>query len=202
MRHLAALAVLIVTLLAVPTAAMASTAGSGPLNGNPVAVSIACPPPLLLFHNHARVQFIRLKRLPRGKHLRIGIVCPRPPFLKGCGLRLPFSAVASASGGNVTVVFGPAQAPAGKFRCPRPPFAAGCRPRPLVFDVASGSSNLTEVSGPTLAPAEEFFYDGSIYTIMTVNPGADSFTVFHDNVLFTNSGPAITNGRGILLCSG
>jgi hypothetical protein len=84
--------------------------------------------------------------------------------------------------------------------CP-PPFPAGCRLRPLVFDAASGSSTLTEVSGPTLAPAEEFFYAGSIYTINTVNPGADSFTVFHDNFLFTNSGPAITNGHGIMLCS-
>jgi hypothetical protein len=84
--------------------------------------------------------------------------------------------------------------------CPAP-FPNGCRLRPLVFDAASGSSTLTEVSGPTLAPAEEFFYAGSIYTINTVNPGADSFTVFRNNFLFTNSGPAITNGHGILLCS-
>jgi len=89
------------------------------------------------------------------------------------------------------------------INCSRLPFPPGCqlRPRPLVFDVASGSSTLTEVSGPTLAPAEEFFYAGGIYTIMTVNPGADSFTVFHNNFLFVNSGPAITNGHGILLCS-
>jgi hypothetical protein len=202
MRHLAALAVLSVTLLAVPTAAMASsTAGSGPLNGHPGPVGIACPPPFPFVHKHAKVQFIRLKPLPHGKHVRIRIICPRPPFLKGCRLRLPFFAVASASG-NLTVVPGSTPAPAGRFRCPGPPFPPGCRLQPLVFDVASGSSNLTEVSGPTLAPAEEFFYDGGIYTIMTVNPGADSFTVFHDNVLFTNSGPAITDGHGILLCSG
>jgi DNA-binding beta-propeller fold protein YncE len=77
----------------------------------------------------------------------------------------------------------------------------GCPPPVLAFDVASGSSTLTEVSGPTLAPSEEFSYDGGIYTIMSVDPGANSFTVFRNNFLFVNSGPPITNGHGILLCS-
>lgn len=88
--------------------------------------------------------------------------------------------------------------------CSRPAFPPGpkaCRLQPLVFDVASGSSTLTEVSGPTLSPVQEFLYDGNIYTIMSVNPGADSFTVFLNNSLFTNSGAAITNGHGSLLCS-
>jgi hypothetical protein len=144
---------LLASLLAVPTAAMASTAGSGP-----GTVNIGCPPP-----RHGKpVKVLRLR-----KH--------RP--------------------------FKPGRPVAVLINCKLPPPAVGCRLRPLVFDVASGSSTLTEVSGPTLAPAEEFFYAGSIYTINTVNPGADSFTVFHDNFLFVNSGSAITNGHGILLCS-
>ncbi len=35
---------------------------------------------------------------------------------------------------------------------------------------------------------------------MSVNPGADSFTVFLDNHLFVNQGAAITNGVGFLAC--
>jgi hypothetical protein len=159
-KRLAALGSLIVallgSLLAVPTAAMASTAGSGPVT---VAVGIGCPPP------HGKPVKVKVKALRRRKHrpgkpIRVAVKCNKLP-----------------------------------------PPATGCRLRPLVFDVASGSSTLTEVSGPTLAPVEEFLYDGGIYTINTVNPGADSFTVFHDNFLFVNSGPAITNGHGILLCS-
>jgi hypothetical protein len=158
-KRLAALASLIVallgSLLAVPTAAMAGTAGSGP-----VTVKIGCPPRLYGKPVKVKIKALRLRRHRHGKPIQIAISC-------------------------------------GKL----PPFGMGCRPQPLVFDMASGSKTLTEVSGPTLAPVEEFFYAGGIYTIMTVNPGADSFTVFHDNFLFVNSGPAITNGRGILLCS-
>jgi hypothetical protein len=66
--------------------------------------------------------------------------------------------------------------------------------------VAAGSSTLTEVSGPTLAPVQEFSYDGHTYTIMSVNPGADSFTVFLDGWLFVNKSPAITNATGYMVC--
>ena len=77
----------------------------------------------------------------------------------------------------------------------------GCPPAPLRFDMASGSSTMTEVSGPVLAPPEQFAYDGQIYTIMSVNPGADSFTVFLNGImLFTNHGAAIANGTGFMPC--
>jgi hypothetical protein len=66
--------------------------------------------------------------------------------------------------------------------------------------MAAGSSALTEVSGPTLAPAQEFTYDGDTYTIMSINPGADSFTVFKDGFLFVNKGDAITGGTGVMCC--
>jgi hypothetical protein len=78
----------------------------------------------------------------------------------------------------------------------------GCPPAPLRFDMASGSSTMTEVSGPVLAPPEQFAYDGQIYTIMSVNPGAGSFTVFRDNFLFVNNGPAITGATGFLMPNG
>jgi hypothetical protein len=76
-----------------------------------------------------------------------------------------------------------------------------CRPEVLRFDMAAGSSTLTEVSGPILAPAQEFSYDGDTYTIMSVNPGADSFTVFKDGFLFVNKGTAITGGTGFMICA-
>jgi hypothetical protein len=81
------------------------------------------------------------------------------------------------------------------------PFPRGCLPRALTFDMAPGSSTLTEVSGPVLAPPEEFSYHGQIYTIMTVNPGAGSFTVFRDGMLFVNHGPAITRATGFMVCT-
>ncbi len=85
---------------------------------------------------------------------------------------------------------------------PAKPLPKGCQPGKLVFDMAAGSSTLTEVSGPVLAPAQEFSYDGSSYTIMSVNPGADSFTVFKDGWLFVNHDAAITDGVALMGCSG
>ena len=82
------------------------------------------------------------------------------------------------------------------------PAPRSCRPQLMRFDMAAGSSTLTEVSGPMLTPPEQFSYDGSTYTIMSVNPGADSFKVFVNNVLFVNNGPAITDGIALMSCSG
>ena len=81
------------------------------------------------------------------------------------------------------------------------PVPRGCLPRVLRFDMAAGGSTLTEVSGPTLAPAQEFSYDGSTYTIMSVNPGANGFTVFRDGHLFVNSGAAITGATALICCT-
>jgi hypothetical protein len=81
------------------------------------------------------------------------------------------------------------------------PFPKGCPPLALTFDMAPGSSTLTEVSGPVLAPPEEFSYHGQIYTIMSVNPGAGSFTVFRDGFLFVNHGPAITRALAFMVCT-
>lgn len=84
---------------------------------------------------------------------------------------------------------------------PAKPLPRTCRPGLLRFDLATGSSTLTEVSGPILAPTQEFTYRGDTYTIMSVNPGADSFTVFKDGFLFVNKGTAITDGTGFMICS-
>jgi hypothetical protein len=92
-----------------------------------------------------------------------------------------------------------------RVACPpipaKPKPVQSCRPEVLRFDMAAGSSTLTEVSGPTLAPTQEFTYDGGTYTIMSVNPGADSFTVFKDGFLFVNKGDAITGGTGVMCCT-
>ena len=79
-----------------------------------------------------------------------------------------------------------------------PPFCGGT----FTFDIASGSSTFTEVSGPTLAAPEEFAYDGNTYTIWTVNPGADSFTASVNGSQYVDDGPSITGGTADLLCSG
>ncbi len=178
-KRLAAIASLIValigTLLAVPTAAMASTTGSGQGPGpgpgpgygfgpGPFPISLLCPPP-----NGRPIKVRALRHLLKFKNH------PRRP------IQISISVKCS---GAVSV----------------PVQVQSCRPRPLVFDATANSSSLTEVSGPTLVPTDEFTYQGSIYTIMSVNPGADSFTTFLDNSLFV-SGATITNGKAILLCS-
>jgi hypothetical protein len=76
-----------------------------------------------------------------------------------------------------------------------------CPPRALTFDLAPGSSTLTEVFGPVPAPPEEFRYHGQTYTIMTVNPGAGGFTVFRGGMLFVNHGPAITRATVFMICT-
>ncbi len=77
-----------------------------------------------------------------------------------------------------------------------------CGAGTFTFDLASGSSTFTEVSGPQLAAPQEFTYDGNTYTIWTVNPGADSFTAALNGTLFVNEGSSITDGSASLLCSG
>jgi hypothetical protein len=83
---------------------------------------------------------------------------------------------------------------------PAKPHPVGCATQQVVFSVAAGSSTLTEVSGPVLSPAQAFSYDGSTYTITSVNPGAGRFAVVKDGWLFHNQGTAITDGVGQMSC--
>ncbi len=175
MKRFAVLAALMVALLAIPAAAMASSGGGsgGPGYGPPVVAHAVCPFPLRLGKGHPKQIAIR------GRVVRFRAKLPPKALLK---------LLRHGKKGRVEIVC--------KFR-PGPPFCLG----PILrFDVASGSSTLTEVSGPTLWPTQTFVYRGSTYTIMSVNPGADSFTVFVNNFLFVNHGAAITNGVGFMSC--
>jgi hypothetical protein len=87
---------------------------------------------------------------------------------------------------------------------PFPPPSQNCPSgygQSFTFDVASGSSTAYEVSGPTLAAGEEFTYDGGTYTIWSVNPGANSFTMSLGASLYVNEGASITGAYGQLICS-
>jgi hypothetical protein len=179
-KRLIALASMVVallgTLLVAPTAAMASTAGSGPGSGPGSGQGFGPGP------GPGPITIVCPPPLLRGKPIKVRAL--RRLLRKHPGRPIQINISIKCS----RVVFRPF------------PVTQACRLRPLVFDATSGSSTLTEVSGPTLAPAQEFMYAGNIYTIMTVDPGADSFTAFLDNVLFV-SGSTITNGHGTLLCS-
>jgi hypothetical protein len=180
-----ALAAMTVIVLGTPAIALASSIGSGPGAGQPVQVPLACPRPPLGRPPHVKLlppRFLHLK--PPGRGVRIRLLCRLP---KGCpppvAVRLVCRPGKGCPPASLSLV------------CPVP---KACPPAALKFDMASDSSTLTEVSGPVLAPPEQFQYDGQTYTIMTVNPGAGSFTVFRDNVLFVNNGPAITNAVGYM----
>jgi hypothetical protein len=173
MKRIAALAALVITLLAVPAAtAMAGPSGSGSGYGQPPRlVQVACLSPYQL----------------RKGHVTVKVYAQFQAYAKAYRL-------AHRHGKPVPI----------RLICPRisaKPLPKGCRPQILRFDMAAGSSTLTEVSGPILAPPMEFGYDGNTYTIMSVNPGADSFTVFLNGWRFVNHGAAITDATGYLTCT-
>ena len=168
MKRIAALAAVIIGLLAIPTAAMASTGSSGgPGSGSGYGTTVQLQPGECrvgfhrVHHHHAKRYF---EWWQNGREYTT-VYCPFPKEI------------------------------------PLPP-PDRCRLQTLTFSVAAHSSALTEVSGPQLYPAEQFIYDGNTYTIMSVNPGADQFTAFVNNLLFTNnSGAAITNATGAIACT-
>ena len=175
MKRIAALAALVITMLAVPAAAaMASTSGSGPGYGqSPRLVQVACLPLPRPFHQG---------------HVNFKITVKDRAFLKAF-------LKAHRHGKPVRL----------RIICPNipaKPFTKVCGPQALRFDMAAGSSTLTEVSGPVLAPPQEFSRDGNTYTIVNVNRGAGRFTVFRNGRLFVNHGAAITDGIGLMGCAG
>ncbi len=175
MKRIAAMAALVITMLAVPAAAaMASTASPGTASsasGQPGPGGPGRPGP-----GYGRPGPAQLVCPPAYRKTRVRVFRLRHRHGKPVQVR-------------VVCPFIPAR-----------PVPKACRPALLRFDVATGSSTLTEVSGPILAPTQEFRYDGATYTIMTVNPGADSFTVFRDGFLFVNKGAAIAGGTGLMSC--
>jgi len=158
MKRIAALSAVIIGLLAIPTAALASTTSTT----SPRSAQPRCTVVLQRVHHHPH-PYIKARRHLRGHRT---LVCPFPRQVP-----LP-------------------------QHCPLPQYFPA---RTVTFGVAAGSSVMTEVSGPQLSPTEEFVYDGTTYTVMTVNPGAGQFTAFANNHLFT-SPAAITRARGTLIC--
>lgn len=168
MKRIAALAATIIGLLAIPTAAMASTVGSGDSgssSGTTLEAHLQPDECYVVWYkvdHHAKKYFYWWQN----GHEYTAPFCPFPE----------------------------------QFPLPRPKV---CEKQLLTFSVAAGSHVLTEVSGPELWPTEQFIYNGNVYTIMSINPGADQFTAFVNNFLFTNdSGAAITDAVGVIVtCS-
>jgi hypothetical protein len=176
MKRMAALAALLLALLAIPTAALASSGSGGSGYAPPRTIHAVCPVPFRPLKGHHKGQIVIKGTIRVNGKLPPRVILRLLRHGKGKKER-------------VSIVC--------KFP-PGPPF---CRGPILRFDMASGSSTLTEVSGPVLSPAETFVYRGNTYTIMSVNPGADSFTVFLNGIsLFTNQGAPITNGIGFMAC--
>jgi hypothetical protein len=160
MKRIAALAAVMFGLLAIPTAAMASTSSSG-------GSGWSGPQPYSCYYGFHRVHHGYQRYFEWWRHGREyrTFACPYPK-------QIPL---------------------------PQPPPNL-CQGQTLSFSVAAGSSEMTEVSGPQLSPAEQFSYDGSTYTVMTVNPGAGQFTAFVNNSLFTNGGATITDATAVMAC--
>jgi hypothetical protein len=166
MKRIAALAAVMFGLLAIPTAAMASTGSSGGYGPGGYGTTSSVQPYTCYygFHrvHHGYQRYFDWWR--HGREFR-AVTCPFPT------------------------------------QVPLPqPLPNQCQSQTLTFSVAAGSSELTEVSGPQLSAAEQFTYDGSTYTVMSVNAGAAQFTAFVNNALFTNGGATITDATGVMCC--
>jgi hypothetical protein len=163
MKRIAALGAVTFGLLAIPTAAMASTAssgGSGFDHGTTVSVqSQAC------YYGYHRAHHHHNRYYEWWRHDReyTAVTCPFPRQIP-----VPDQSVS---------------------------------PQTLTFSVGANSSEMTEVSGPQLYPAEEFAYGGNTYTVTTVNSGSDQFTASVNKVPFINNGAAITNATGAVVSS-
>ena len=172
MKRIAAMAALVITVLAVPaTAAMASTGGPG--GGGSGAGGPGA----------------RLRQA--GAHP--GGVPPSAP--QGPFLDVPAAPPArQARAGSRRLPVHPGQAGPGQAGPALPAGGAEVRHGRREQHAHRGP-------GPDPGPAQELSYDGDTYTIMSVNPGADSFTVFKDGFLFVNKETAITGGTGVMCCT-
>lgn len=191
MKRIVALAALMIAMLAIPTAAMAGTTGSPPGSGT---VSVAVngpgqPPPGVVVAAGAACRL----GLLHGKHPRIQISLNGRVKVKGVPVNIAQLFKRGKHGKPVSI----------RVFCARRPLKAKPQPclgQAITFSGTAGSSALTEVSGPTLTPPEQFTYDGNTYTIMSINPGAGTFTVFLNNYLF-KPGADITTATGYLTCA-
>jgi hypothetical protein len=177
MKRIAALAAVVIGLLAIPTTAMASTVGSGG-SGSTYGSGYGTPgwvQPGACYYGFDRGHHHHNRYFDwwlKGREFTGGY-CPFPQQFPLPGQQQPQ---------------------------PQPQPQPCYSSQTLTFSVAAGSSVMTEVSGPQLTPTEEFVYDNNTYTIMSVDPGADQFTAFVNNVLFVNNGAAIYGAAGALVC--
>jgi hypothetical protein len=166
MKRIAPLAATVIGVLAIPTAAMASTGSSGD-SGSGYGYGTTLPlQPKECYVQYHRVHHHSQKYFDWWKDDReyMTVYCPFPREI------------------------------------PLPP-PDQCGEETVTFSVAADSSAMTEVSGPQLSEGEQFVYDGNTYVVISINPGADQFTAFVNNGLFTNGSTAITNATGVIICA-
>jgi hypothetical protein len=77
------------------------------------------------------------------------------------------------------------------------PVGRFCRVQTVVFDMAAGSSVVTEVHGVRVHHGERLLFQGQLYTVSSV--WGNHFDVDHQGRLVVNTGPAIRNGLAIVL---
>jgi len=128
--------------------------------------------------------------------------CPPAPIKPRPGVVVtPPGMVAIPAPGKAVVVV----ACCGKVRVRRDasrpvPVAQFCVAQIVEFDMAAGSSVVTEVHGARLHHGERLLYKGEVYTIRSV--WGDHFDVDHQGRLVVNTGPAIRKGVAIVIMQG
>jgi hypothetical protein len=112
----------------------------------------------------------------------------RPPVI----VKAPPGTVKPVTGKPVVVV-----ACCGQIRRGAKPAARFCRSRVVEFDMAAGSSVVTEVRGPRLHRGERLLYQREVYTVESV--WGRAFDVDRQGRLVVNTGPAIDNGIALVI---
>jgi hypothetical protein len=176
MKRIAAIAAMTVALgTAVPATAMASTDSPAPGPG-PVQVPVPAkclPPGGVIFRGPVKVKPVKQVKPP------VGVIKPvrgKPVavlVLGCCGLKLPRNA---------------------------PGTVHACRAQVVEFDMAAGSSVVTEVHGPRLHAGERLLYQRQAYTVRTV--WGREFDVDQHGTLVVNNGPAIHDGTALVIGRG
>jgi hypothetical protein len=167
MKRIAAIAALTVALGGIPVTAMASTAspaqGPGPA---PAPVRLSCPPrvikPAPAPTPTSAPKPVQVKPAP-GKPV-FYVVCCGQPLTPRSSVRPVVVSVRTRA----------------------------CKAQVVVFDMAAGSSVVTEVSGARLHSGERLRYQREVYTVRSV--WGRKFDVDQGGKLVVNTGPAIHDG--------
>jgi hypothetical protein len=171
MKRIAAIAALTVALGAIPATAMASTGSTKPAPGpvqTPVPVAVRCLPP--------------------GATARPPVIVKAPP---GTVKPVKVKQVVVACCGQIRRGTKPGTKPGTKLA------ARVCLSQVVVFDMAAGSSVVTEVRGPRLHRGERLLYQQEVYTVESV--WGRTFDVDRQGHLVVNTGPAIDRGIALVI---